>query len=104
MSAPASPSSPAVTPFPVVRAGALEMPSTSSPLWLIENLWSARAVGIIGGAPKSLKTWLALEMAVALASGSPCLGSFIVRLLSGQPIWFPDRASSKRCSGVWLGM
>ena len=52
MSAPASPSS-AVTPFPVVRAGALEMPSPSSPLWLIENLWAARAVGIIGGAPKS---------------------------------------------------
>ena len=78
MSAPASSSSSAVTPFPVVRAGALEMPSTSSPLWLIENLWSARAVGIIGGAPKSLKTWLALEMAVALASGSPCLGTFAV--------------------------
>jgi len=61
-----------------VRAGALEMPSSSSPLWLIENLWAARAVGIIGGAPKSLKTWLALEMAVALASGSPCLGTFAV--------------------------
>ena len=75
MSAPASP---AVTPFPVVRAGALEMPSSSSPLWLIENLWAAHAVGIIGGAPKSLKTWLALEMAVALASGSPCLGTFAV--------------------------
>lgn len=78
MSAPASPCSPAVTPFPVVRAGALEMPSPSSPLWLIDNLWAARAVGIIGGAPKSLKTWLALEMAVALASGSPCLGTFAV--------------------------
>ena len=78
MSAPASASSSAVTPFPVVRAGALEMPSSSSPLWLIENLWAARAVGIIGGAPKSLKTWLALEMAVALASGSPCLGTFAV--------------------------
>ena len=77
MSAPASASS-AVTPFPVVRAGALEMPSASSPLWLIENLWASQAVGIIGGAPKSLKTWMALEMAVALASGSPCLGTFAV--------------------------
>ena len=77
MSPPASPSS-AVTPFPVVRAGALEMPSPSSPLWLIENLWASQAVGIIGGAPKSLKTWLALEMAVALASGSSCLGTFAV--------------------------
>jgi len=35
-------------------------------------------VGIIGGAPKSCKTWLALELAVAVASGQPCLGRFAV--------------------------
>ena len=28
--------------------------------------------------PKSCKTWLALEMAVAVASGRPCLGRFPV--------------------------
>ncbi len=78
MSPEASPSSAAVAPFPVVRAGALELPPPNSPLWLIDNLWAAHAVGIIGGAPKSLKTWLALEMAVSLASGSPCLGAFHV--------------------------
>jgi hypothetical protein len=46
--------------------------------WLIDQLWTAQAVGIIGGTPKSYKTWLALEMAVAVASGSACLGSFAV--------------------------
>jgi hypothetical protein len=46
--------------------------------WLIAQLWTAQAVGIIGGTPKSYKTWLALEMAVAVASGSACLGSFAV--------------------------
>lgn len=65
-------------PFPVVLASALETPAAASPSWLIEQLWTHQAVGIIGGAPKSCKTWLALEMAVAVASGSPCLGSFAV--------------------------
>src|SRR5205807_742236 len=38
----------------------------------------SKAVGIIGGAPKSLKTWMALEMAVSVASGSACLARFAV--------------------------
>ena len=65
-------------PFPVVLASALETPEAAKPPWLIEQLWTHQAVGIIGGAPKSCKTWLALEMAVAVASGSPCLNSFTV--------------------------
>jgi len=65
-------------PFPVVLASALETAAATSPPWLIQQLWTHQAVGIIGGAPKSCKTWLALEMAVAVASGSPCLGSFAV--------------------------
>ncbi len=73
MSAPA-----ATAPFPVIRASDLQSASAMSPSWLIEQLWSANAVGIIGGAPKSLKTWLALEMAVAVASGSSCLGQFAI--------------------------
>jgi len=66
------------TPFPVVSASALETPASTTPPWLIEQLWTHQAVGIIGGAPKSCKTWMALEMAVAVASGSPCLRSFSV--------------------------
>jgi hypothetical protein len=46
--------------------------------WLIEQLWSHEAVGIIGGEPKSCKSFLALGMAVAVASGCPCLGRFKV--------------------------
>jgi len=52
--------------------------SASTTPWLIDQLWTAPAVGIIGGNPKSYKTWLALEMAVAVASGSACLDSFAV--------------------------
>jgi len=44
--------------------------------WLIEGLWAAEAVGIVGGEPKCCKSFLALDMAVAVASGAPCLGRF----------------------------
>jgi len=62
----------------VVRAADIREGCAEQPRWLVEPLWSAGAVGIIGGAPKSCKTWLALEMAVAVASGRPCLGRFTV--------------------------
>ncbi|MBM4026761.1 MAG: hypothetical protein FJ280_15355 [Planctomycetes bacterium] len=61
--------------LPVVKAAALEAPSDRQP-WLIEGLWTAAAVGVIGGQPKSGKTTLALDMAVSVASASPCLGTF----------------------------
>jgi len=64
-------------PLPVVRASELETPPRQQS-WLIERLWTYQAVGIIGGSPKSGKTWLALEMAVSVASGSPCLETFPV--------------------------
>lgn len=46
--------------------------------WLIEGLWSAEAVGIVGGEPKCCKSFLALDMAVAIAAGTPCLRRFPV--------------------------
>lgn len=44
--------------------------------WLIEGLWSRQAVGIVGGEPKCWKSFLALDMAVSVSSGKPCLGRF----------------------------
>ena len=49
-----------------------------APRWLIEGLWADEAVGIVGGEPKSFKSFLVLDMAVAVASGSPCLRHFPV--------------------------
>ena len=46
--------------------------------WLIEELWADQAVGILGGEPKCCKSFLALDMAVAVASGAPCLRHFAV--------------------------
>jgi hypothetical protein len=63
--------------LPVVRASALESAEEQKP-WLIERLWSAGAVGIVSGPPKALKTWTALEMAISVATGLPCLATFPV--------------------------
>ena len=47
--------------------------------WLIEDLWADQAVGIIGGEPKCGKSFLALDLLVAVASGAPCLRRFVAR-------------------------
>jgi len=46
--------------------------------WLIAGLWSEQAVGIVGGEPKCCKSFLALDIAVAVAAGIPCLRRFAV--------------------------
>lgn len=63
--------------LPVVKACDLG-DGMEEPTWLFEGLWAEAGVGVIGGEPKCCKSWLALEMAVGLASGRPCLDVFEV--------------------------
>ncbi|MDE2766464.1 MAG: AAA family ATPase [Chloroflexota bacterium] len=44
--------------------------------WMVEALWSEQGVGIVGGEPKCGKSFLALDLAVAVAAGVPCLRRF----------------------------
>jgi RecA-family ATPase len=44
--------------------------------WLIDGLWADEAVGIVGGEPKCCKSFLALDMAVSVAGGVPCVRTF----------------------------
>ena len=67
-----------LTALPVTRLARLIFPEGADD-WLIEGLWGNEAVGCVGGIPKAGKTWLALEMALAVASGQPCLGRFPVK-------------------------
>ena len=54
--------------LPVVRIG--EIPTQEQPQrWLVEQLWGASSVGVIGGAPKCSKTWLGLDWALSVATG-----------------------------------
>ena len=56
-----------MTALPVRLAHQLDIVAPEQ-RWLIEGLWGAEAVGIIGGEPKCCKSFLALDMAVAVAS------------------------------------
>jgi len=64
--------------FRVVQASKLPPRPLHQTPWLVDGLWGETAVGVIGGQPKSCKTWLALEIAVAVASRRPCLDRFEV--------------------------
>jgi AAA domain len=63
--------------LPVVRVGAIASDEIAE-RWLVEELWCARSVGVIGGSPKCAKTWLGLDMALSVATGTPCLGKYAV--------------------------
>jgi hypothetical protein len=77
--------------LPVQRASQL---ATAGPQtqWLVEGLWSEQAVGILGGEPKCCKSFMALDVAVSVASGAPCLRHFPVRR-SGKVLLFPAEDS-----------
>jgi len=62
--------------FEVVPVGAID--SGEGIQWLIEGLWTDEAVGIVSGQPKLGKTWLALDLALSVATGTPALERYHV--------------------------
>jgi hypothetical protein len=80
-----------MNPLPVQQASQL---ATTGPQtqWLIEDLWAEQAVGILGGEPKCCKSFLALDVAVSVASGAACLRQFPVRR-TGPVLLFPAEDS-----------
>lgn len=64
--------------LPICRASELDIQKPEK-LWLIDSIWAACAVGIIGGAPKCCKSWFGLDMALSVVSGTPCLERFAVK-------------------------
>jgi hypothetical protein len=50
----------------------------STQKWLVKELWGLEAVGILGGPPKCCKSWLGLDIALSVASQTPCLNRFEV--------------------------
>ena len=80
-----------MNPLPIQRASQLAA-SGPQTQWLVEELWSEQAVGILGGEPKCCKSFLALDVAVSVASGAACLRQFPVRR-SGPVLLFPAEDS-----------
>jgi AAA domain/RepB DNA-primase from phage plasmid len=50
--------------------------------WMVADIWGTGEVGFISGHPKSYKSWLALDLAVSVATGTRFLGSFQARRLN----------------------
>jgi hypothetical protein len=77
--------------LPTRRAAALDTGSGEGVHWRIDQLW-ADGVGILGGPPKCAKSWFGLDMAVSLASATPCLGHFAVRDPGPTLVYFAEDA------------
>jgi hypothetical protein len=88
--------------LPVVRAADLDEPEEAG-RWLIESLFPRSGVGIIGGAPKCGKSWLSLDLAVSVASGTPCLDTFAVAASGRVLVYMAEDALSvvkERLAGI----
>lgn len=62
-------------PLEILRAADIHI-APEDARWLVRDVWARAAVGIVGGAPKCCKSWLGLDLAVSVASGTPCLDRF----------------------------
>jgi hypothetical protein len=78
--------------LPVVPAAELDEPDAAR-RWLIDTLWARAGVGIIGGAPKCCKSWLGLDLAVSVASATPCLDTFHVAEPGGALVYMAEDAA-----------
>lgn len=90
------------SPLPTVRVGEIPL-EPEAPRWLLEHLWSRGAVGLIGGSPKSCKSWIGLDMAVSVASGTACLGTYCVAEPGAALIYLAEDALAivrERVAGI----
>src|SRR3990172_9165294 len=88
--------------LPVVRAAERDEPDAAR-RWLIDPLWASAGVGIIGGAPKCGKSWLGLDLAVSVASGTPCLDTYPVAEAGGVLVYMAEDAApvvKERLAGI----
>jgi len=62
--------------------------------WLVEGLWPEQGVGLLGGHPKSCKSWLALDIALSVATRTPVLGRYPVRRSGGVLVFAAEDSPS----------
>ena len=77
--------------LPILKVGEI-IPTPPHEAWLIRSFWAYQAVGIIGGAPKCCQSWLGLDMALSVASGTPCLDRFEVEQAGPVLIYLAEDA------------
>lgn len=62
--------------------------------WLVEGIWQEHALGFISGAPKAYKSFLALDLAFAVATGGDFLGRYSTGGV-GRSVMYVQMESSK---------
>lgn len=67
---------PRETGFPLVRVK--DMPEPGPTTWLVDQLWTTHAFGIVGAEPKSWKSWLTLYLGICIAGGYKAFNRFEV--------------------------
>lgn len=71
--------------LPYTTLSAEELESCTDPLsWIVEGLFLEGGAGILGGSPKSCKSFFSLDLCVAIASNTPCAGNF--QTLNSGPV------------------
>ncbi len=80
-----------IHPLPTLPVHAIEKQPPEAK-WLVRQIWGTSAVGVIGGAPKSCKSWLGLDLAVSVASGTACLGHFPVEAPGPAVVYLAEDA------------
>lgn len=58
------------------------------PKWLIRDVWTRGGCGFISGAPKSYKSWMALDMALSVSTGQPFLNQPQFRIARPETVLY----------------
>ncbi len=72
------------------------------PSWLIENIISKGGITLLIGAPKSSKSWLALNMGVCVAKGNDFLDKFPVK--QGKVLYIDEENGSQFMKDRYMRM
>lgn len=91
-------------PRPTRLAGFLK--GVKKPEWLIKGIATAGSVGFIAGAPKSFKSWIALDMALSVSTGARFLDHFDI-VQPGPVLYIQEEDSAitvkARTKKIWKG-
>lgn len=58
------------------------------PRWLVKDIWTKGGLGFISGAPKSYKSWMAIDLAISIATATPFLGQPGFVVTKAKPVLY----------------
>lgn len=86
----------------VVGYSLSELFTRPNPEWLVERHFHRKTFTVIYGAPGSYKSFLALELAMAVATGTPFLGMFSTKKMPVLYVAAEGAAGTKRRAMGWV--